>query len=657
MLLLPDKNSCQIIKHQHEMMAREFTPTEIAETLQFYRTTKLAIDNAMHGMSSKRAKDMLFPELHLKLCEPSVITTVKKILDRICTLTVDGFRICPGSVSNKDVKIRVFLASFMTAHHPDNVFEIMNTRENELVKRSRALVKVWDKITTAIISSKNIVDVTNAAAASIQFQGLVFYYLKAFTEWKLPDELKLSARITHAIVALFEAENHIIDEDDGSEVLRKDMRSQMNRLCGKLVKIGGEKALTTLNAKIATYPKSVTLTHVKDETGEEGGVVSTSGYSTLPKRMTNEQLAQELLLDPNFKLDEHGGCGGENPVHTKIRNSFHKAFWKSLADDLRLDPPLYVRVEGVFHEIQDGIADMQTGAGSFKGIARIQDVLELADIQQQMKHNAFSWSDFIKVVNSVEALLNEIKAAVTTRKKPEASNNDCKVTEFKRKFESDPTDTARPSKLPVQEAEPIKWHTVQDAMTMASSDISKKPAALCDALCFILDETKRVRIDMANSRLQWVLPVIYRHGFTYQRDHFHKKITAGLLLTNVQKRLRSAICYWCNVRKSIKFTDLTSNDANNAKHFKTIVDTMVTGLVIGKTPITDKTFPETLLLDLDRLRKMHDSLNNYSSIAMIIVMVGQELSNIKDLNRDKIIDDIITRLITMERCTDRVDKI
>jgi hypothetical protein len=39
--------------------------------------------------------------------------------------------------------------------------------------------------------------------------------------------------------------------------------------------------------------------------------------------MTNEQLAHELFLDPAFELDESGGCRGENPVHSKIRSSFH----------------------------------------------------------------------------------------------------------------------------------------------------------------------------------------------------------------------------------------------------------------------------------------------------------------------------------------------
>ena len=39
----------------------------------------------------------------------------------------------------------------------------------------------------------------------------------------------------------------------------------------------------------------------------------------LPCRLTNEQLAHELLLDPEFQLNELGGCNIENPIyHTGV---------------------------------------------------------------------------------------------------------------------------------------------------------------------------------------------------------------------------------------------------------------------------------------------------------------------------------------------------
>jgi len=42
-------------------------------------------------------------------------------------------------------------------------------------------------------------------------------------------------------------------------------------------------------------------------------------------RMTNEQLAHELLFDPEFQLDDSGNFS--NPVANQIRKSFHEAFW------------------------------------------------------------------------------------------------------------------------------------------------------------------------------------------------------------------------------------------------------------------------------------------------------------------------------------------
>jgi hypothetical protein len=42
-------------------------------------------------------------------------------------------------------------------------------------------------------------------------------------------------------------------------------------------------------------------------------------------------------------------------VHTKIRETFERAFWESLVDDLSATPPSYTRVLSVLLEISNGI--------------------------------------------------------------------------------------------------------------------------------------------------------------------------------------------------------------------------------------------------------------------------------------------------------------
>jgi hypothetical protein len=40
----------------------------------------------------------------------------------------------------------------------------------------------------------------------------------------------------------------------------------------------------------------------------------------MPRRMTNEMLAHELLIDPKFSLEQYNG---ENHVNTKIQGLFY----------------------------------------------------------------------------------------------------------------------------------------------------------------------------------------------------------------------------------------------------------------------------------------------------------------------------------------------
>jgi hypothetical protein len=190
------------------------------EKIQLYWTVKLARDVKQRGLSTHTAKNMLFSDLSAEMRDPTVLKTMKNILNRVCVLTADGVRICPGSEETEHVNVRVFMYSFLIVHHSDNVFVRINAVEEELIKRSRAMLKVFDKMCLAILSSRSMTDLRNAAFESIQFRGLLYYYLKAFQAWRLPDESKLIARMEHAINSLYDASDHLAEEDQDCQQLR-----------------------------------------------------------------------------------------------------------------------------------------------------------------------------------------------------------------------------------------------------------------------------------------------------------------------------------------------------------------------------------------------------------------------------------------------------
>lgn len=190
-------------------------------------------------------------------------------------------------------------------------------------------------------------------------------------------------------------------------------------------------------------------------------------YSALPGRMTNEQLAHELLLDPAFKLDDKGGSAAENPVFSRIRESFHVAFWDSLVDDLRLTPPCYVRVIRVLSEIRDGIADL----GSGNEAVSINQVVDVEAIREQVEGGKLEWAACEQLVGGIVGVLQRMQAP-------------------KRDVETR-----------------TRWGEMQELLERAAETEAERPAAFCKALEFVLDRVNTIRIDAANARLRMIAPV------------------------------------------------------------------------------------------------------------------------------------------------------
>jgi hypothetical protein len=188
---------------------RKYSPQEIRQVVVFqrFRTYKLAMDAAKFGMTSATAQAIPFVELSTRLRDTALIKTMKLVLHRVCVLTAEGVRCCPGSEQTKNVNVRVFLASFMIAYRASDVFERIDMR---LHVAAVEMLKVFDGLCLAICSDLPGKDIAVAVKAALKFPGVLHEYLKAFQAWKVPDEAKLTGRIKHALTALYQAEDHLV---------------------------------------------------------------------------------------------------------------------------------------------------------------------------------------------------------------------------------------------------------------------------------------------------------------------------------------------------------------------------------------------------------------------------------------------------------------
>ena len=149
-------------------------------------------------------------------------------------------------------------------------------------------------------------DFLNICLLSYDFHYSLTFYVFFF-------QAKLTCRIKHALIALYQAEQHLPSDEPADSKLSLEFRTQIERLRSKLQQIAGPAALIEFDRNrasgIALVPSPCS---------------ASGAYSALPGRLTNEQLAHELLLDPAFQLDESGSCSAENPIYHRIRESFHQ---------------------------------------------------------------------------------------------------------------------------------------------------------------------------------------------------------------------------------------------------------------------------------------------------------------------------------------------
>ena len=257
-----------------------------------------------------------FENLVITLREKRVIAISKACLQRIHLLTTFRHGSPPRALAPENVNVRVFLAGYMIAYRSTHVFESMGALEHALLDAATPLLEKFQQICSVIREKKAFSEVPHGL--SCDFPTMLFEYLKRFKAWKVPDEAKLTCRIKHALIALYQAEGHLPADEPEDSKLKLEFRTQIERLRSKLQQIAGAEALQKFDEDRLSGALPGTVAAPGD--GRGGG----GAYAALPGRMTNEQLAHELLLNPDFQLDEAGGCSVDNPVFQRIRESFHQ---------------------------------------------------------------------------------------------------------------------------------------------------------------------------------------------------------------------------------------------------------------------------------------------------------------------------------------------
>lgn len=455
--------------------------------------------------------------------------------------------------------IRVLLASHLIVNRPESCFEAIGELERRVQASSSP---VFDSLCALIDRAQGQTLSSMPWLQHRDFLRQVKAYLEDFQAWKVPDQNKLFDRIKHALLALYRAENHLTEQSQEYESMKQEFRAQKAKLRAKMVQIAGTQGL----AKVDELLRKERIYPEEEEAGasEQPAASSlppstnASGLSSLPGRMTNEQLAHELLLDPTFKLDNEGAGYIDNTVLSGVRESFKVAFWNSLVDDLRISPPCYTRVIRVLGEVREALIDLKPSLG-----AQLREKIDTTYFTQLVEMGSIDWPACVAILDGV------ISTLIGMQEPQRRQETESKWEEMKRRMQSCTTE--------------------------------QQPEAFCKSLEYVLARVNATRVDEANRRLRSIAHIIQQHGVEYEHNIMAKRIrqnpeylqhTPEWILRSITKLSKE---------NGMIIPDILRGDGAT---FQTVHAAAILGLVTADVPFTEHGCPETLLLDVSRFKKL-----------------------------------------------------
>ena len=189
-----------------------------AKTIQKYwkqqfahRGTKKLVIRMTEGykVTSDYLKTISFDQLVAFTKNKRMVAALKAGLQRIHMKVTFLHGSPPESRGVACVNVRVFLAAYLIALWPTDVFSEMGVLETQLLEGARAVLARFQTICDAILLSDNdalCFGQKMEHETSKAFSAELFAYFRLFKEWKVPDEKRLCVRVHNALWELYRAQ-------------------------------------------------------------------------------------------------------------------------------------------------------------------------------------------------------------------------------------------------------------------------------------------------------------------------------------------------------------------------------------------------------------------------------------------------------------------
>ncbi|KAL0144061.1 T-complex protein 11-domain-containing protein [Mucor lusitanicus] len=362
-----------------------------------------------------------FNSLGKLLHQAKVIVVTTKVLNTALKLTDEDSR----------HRARVLLTSYMTLMCPKEVLQDVNGPEEKRLhaaaKNMLELFEIWLRAHGR----------PGATAARLAFVDAWNDYNLLFETWKSRDCDQLVRNMTNYYVELSTLRQTVIAQQNGDESVGEQLKQQLDQIKTKLQKLGGPDALDRLQRALEATASSTSTGRRRQQQkntprspkmdDEYESQQNANNSNANPQQLgqllngyvpssglTNEQLAHELIMDPEFKLKSYEPS---NDLEKRVRMMAEKAFFDKIAEDIE-QGTAQTSLPALIKDVKNRLLSLVRPGTTMHN--SINDAIDLTIIQQQMKQNSFNIhmcapvrdEEIQKVRSSNDSLVEQIKQVI-----------------------------------------------------------------------------------------------------------------------------------------------------------------------------------------------------------------------------------------------------
>ena len=575
--------------------AKSLQPEEASRRIRYAwnryqrgKTVRRLTDIDIHTRSTQES----FEEMTALVAEETTISAAVGVLTLLGLQERDD--------DNAALNTRTFLSAYMIYGHPVEVLNKKGAQEQHLMQKCKDLVEQFESCVNRLARTNNFTPNSTQLESLSQAYSA---YTSAFAAWRLQDSSVLIEGMVASFVEL-DAIWQTVKDDTRGEVAndyREGIRDNQVMLLSRIRKLAGSDRADTLIKKAIresrkrrpkkrpfaevrprgvrseqgpvgpdpaaldsaeTAVEAVSIPGVEQRYDSSDDAALTELFTPMP---SNRKLTHELAIDKDFRLEDTTSAAREQ-LYRSICDSMKHGF--ELGDGL-------VWTVSAAENIREKLLRMLTPGNSMHSL--ISETLELDLIQQQCRAGVFSYDGFFQFMAN---MLPKLCA-------------------------------------------PFRDDEMKALVKYLHSHENGDVGAMTEKLFRVLRMVDCLSMDYTNFMIMNAAPTLIREAAGYEQRMFAKDLEAGIVSLEKTRR------WW-----QVSFTQLSAEaDRRDPEGIRNPADRPTSlavfghaliGLALDPGQLQVSSVPETLMLDLERLRTLRAK-------AVRITVIGALLLTAKNL--------------------------